>query len=243
MVLTQKDIQEALATALAEQTKTISAQIDSSISPIRNEIINTLKDENKKLHERLVTLENKNDDLESRVIQLETKLEGNLQYQRNVSVIISGIPRAITHANLEGTVIEIFNKVCYHSITHRDIVACHRLSLKTDNVIVKFLNKKDAVALLGSVMSIKDLDKSFIPDCCNLYVNEHLTPYMSSVAYQCRCLKRSKVIYQTKVENGVVKILSNKDGIFKWFNIYKEEDINPFRNIEPHNVCENTDSH
>ena len=65
-----------------------------------------------------------------------------------------------------------------------------------------------------------------------MYVNEHLTPYMSALAYKCRCLKRLNKIYQTKVENGVIKVLTNRDGSFRWFNVYKEDDINDFNNEE-----------
>ena len=79
MVITQKDIEDSLTEALKVQTKSITEQIDASISTIRNEIINIFKDENKKLNERISLLENKNDQLENRISQLETKLEGKLQ--------------------------------------------------------------------------------------------------------------------------------------------------------------------
>ena len=248
MVLTAKDLEDlqatvskSLAEALTAQTKTITTQIDTSISAIRKEIIDTLKVENEKLNDKITLLETKNDLLESRISSLEIKLEDNLQYQRNANIIISGIPREIAHEKLESIVIEIFNKVCFHTISDREIVACHRLSMKSDNVLVKFLNKKDALALNGSKVALKELDKSFIPNCGNLYVNEHLTPYASSLSYRCRCLKRTNKIYQTKVENGTVKVLSNRGGIFKWYNIYCDNDINAFDNEEiPKNV--NTDS-
>ena len=78
-------------------------------------------------------------------------------------------------------------------------------------------------------MALKELDKSLIsPNCNNIYVNEQLTPYMSGLAYKCRCLKRENKIYQTKVESGVIKVLTNKNGSFRWFNIASEYDINQF---------------
>ena len=99
-------------------------------------------------------------------------------------------------------------------------------------MIVKFVNKKDAIALINSKLTIKNLDKSFIsPNCINLYVNEHLTPFMASLAYKCRCLKREKKIYQTKVDKGLVKVLTNKDGIFKWYNINNDNDILEFNQV------------
>ena len=48
------------------------------------------------------------------------------------------------------------------------------------------------------------------------YLEDHLTPYISNLAYQCRCLKRNHKIVQTKVIKGVVKILmSTDDGTLK----------------------------
>ena len=229
MVLTQKDIDEALSKALVAQTQSIKELLDQGISAIRQEIIATLQDENKKLHSRIVKLENHTEHLEGRIDSLESKLESNLQYQRNSSVIVNGIPREIEHHKLEGILIDIFNKVCFHSINTRDIIACHRLSVKTDSIILKFVNKKDALALLGSKLSIKEIDTSLISENCkNIYVNEHLTPFMGELAYHCRCLKRAGKIYQSKVENGLVKVLTNKGGSFRWFIINNTNDLDQF---------------
>ena len=124
MVLTAKDLEDlqatvskSLAEALTAQTKSITTQIDTSISAIRKEIIDTLKVENEKLNDKITLLETKNDLLESRISSLEIKLEDNLQYQRNANIIISGIPREIAHTKLESIVIEIFNKVCFHTLS------------------------------------------------------------------------------------------------------------------------------
>lgn len=230
MVLSQAD--------LDEQTRVIKMHLDESISAIRKEVIAMLNIENEKLRDKINSLESRNELLETRVDVLESKMETNLQYQRNASVVIAGIPKDIDHNKLEGTVVTIFNSVCFHSITHREIIACHRLSAKTDTVLVQFGNKKDASALLNSKLSIKELDKSLIaPGCTNLYINEHLTPFMSELAYHCRCLKREKKIYQTKVENGIVKVLTNIEGSFRWFNITNNNDINKLK--EQNNVIAN----
>ena len=232
MVITQKDIEDSIAKALESQTLTLKDHISESISVIRNEIITKLTDENLKLKERINILEIRNNELEIKLDTLEIKLESNLQYQRNASVIICGIPREVEHGKLEGTVLNIFNKVCLHHINNRDIVACHRLSATSDSIIVKFVNKKDAVALLGRKIAIKELDTSLIaPNCNNLYVNEQLTPYMGQLAYKCRCLKRANKIYQTKVENGIEKVLTNKNGSFRWYNVTSEVDINQFDEV------------
>ena len=230
MVLSQKDLDESLAKSRDTQTATIKALLAESIAIVREEIISTLSEENKKLRERVTVLEEK-------VESLESKLEQNLQYQRNSSVIVAGLPHGIEHNKLEGIIINIFNTVCFHNITPRDIVACHRLSAISGSVIVKFVNKKDAVALLQSKMALKELDKTTIsPDCKGIYVNEHLTPFVGALAYKCRCLKRNGKIYQTKVEKGVVKILTNKGGSFRWYIINNIYDLNEFDQEVPEHV-------
>ena len=177
MVLTKLDLDAALEAALSSQTVSLKIHIDQSVSAVRNEIINIIQDENKKLKDQITNLEFKNNMLEDKVIALEGKLESNLQYQRNSSVIINGIPNEVPHNNLEGIVINIFNTVCFHTITDRDIIACHRLSTINDSIVVKFVNKKDATALLQSKVSLKEFVKSQIaPNCMNIFVNEQLTP-------------------------------------------------------------------
>ena len=51
---------------------------------------------------------------------------------------------------------------------------------------------------------------------------------MGELAYHCRCLKRAGKTYQSKVENGLVKVLTNKGGIFRWFIINNINDLNQF---------------
>ena len=149
-------------------------------------------------------------------------IEVNHQYQRNTNVIIDGIPDTVDHIDLENIVLTLFNNVCFHSITTRDIVACHRLSKESTSVIVKFLNSKDATALLDSRKSISSLNNTEIglEQCSKFYVAEHLCPYMARLAFRCRCLKREELIEKTKIQKGVVKILiRNNVGVLSWINI------------------------
>ena len=155
-------------------------------------------------------------------------MENNMQYQRNSNVVITGILPNVEHNDLEDIVIRLFNNVCYHSISSKDIVDCHRLSKKTDNVVVRFMNKKDAIALLNSKDAIQQLNLSEVGlhHCEKLFVQEHLIPYVSGLAYRCRCLKRQNIIEKTKVQKGIVKILfKDENGIFKWINIQHIQDI------------------
>ena len=202
MPLTKKDLDDAFE----NQKKDIQAMIDSSVSTIKDDIIKTLRDENTKFQEKVSILEDQ-------IWNMEKTMETNFQYQRNCNVIISGIPSTIDHDNLEGIVINLFNNVCHHNITERDIEAVHRISFKSPLVLVKFMNKKDATALVdsrSSIVSYKN-DEFGLGESNKLYVEHQLTPYMGLLAYRCRCLKRKNVIINTKVQKGIVKILVNSE--------------------------------
>ena len=143
-------------------------------------------------------------------------------------MVIAGIPIVVDHSDLEGNVIKLFNAVCYHTINPRDIIACHRISQKSPRVLVKFINKKDAISLLDAKVVINNLNNEDIGlgFCEKLFVEEHLTPYIGNLAYLCRCLKRENKIIQTKVAKGIVKILKpGENGTLKWFDILHIDDI------------------
>ena len=232
MVLSKKDldecfesqnkiIQKNLDEGLEKQKTAIEKQIKDSINEIRNEVLKKLTEENSKLHTKINVLEEK-------IVDLEKRFEQNQQYQRNQSVVIAGIPENINHIALEGIVVNLFNKVCLHNISDRDIVACHRISTKSLFVLVKFLNKKDASALVNSRLAIGSLHNNEIglSDSDKLYVDFQLTPYMGKLAYICRCLKRNGEIMNTKVERGSVKILFQElGGTMKWHLISHSVDI------------------
>ena len=166
-------------------------QFKTDLDEMKTDIINTLSKDNEALSNRVAVIEEK-------TIELEKAIQSNLQYQRNCNVIISGIPSSIGHKNLELLVITMFNLVCFHQITTRDLMAVHRISAKSNNVLTKFVNSKDAIALLDRNLSLKLLTKE------TLSVSEHLTPYMSNLAYKCRTLKREGKLIKTKTQKGTV---------------------------------------
>ena len=99
------------------------------------------------------------DELEDKVTELEKSLESNLQYQRQSNVLISGIPNHVEHSALEDVVLKLFNAVCYHNISGRDVVAVHRVSSSSSKVLVKFLNRKDASAFLEAKSAFTSMEK------------------------------------------------------------------------------------
>ena len=217
-MVTKTDLQEALSLQFTD----IQKLLDDSVAKIREEIIDRLVLENKKLSDRISILDEK-------VVDLEKKMEANLQYQRSSSVVISGIPSDVNHYDLEGIVLKLFNTICYHSISTRDIIACHRISNKSSRVLIKFVNKKDAISLLDGKFALNNVDRVDIglQQDDKLYIEEHLSPYISNLAYQCRCLRRNNKIAKIKINKGIVKILkTGEEEQLKWHDILHINDIN-----------------
>ena len=57
---------------------------------------------------------------------------------------------------------KLFNAVCGNTISARDIIACHRISKSSPRVLVKFLNKKDDISLLGAKLTVNRLNNEDI---------------------------------------------------------------------------------
>ena len=96
------------------------------------------------------------------------------------------------------------------------------ISAKSSRVLCKFLNRRDATCVLEGKGTLKSFDNQGEP----IYVEGHLTPYVSDLAYKCRCLKRQNLIAKNNVHKGVVRICKQaEDGEEKWFNITHVVDI------------------
>ena len=86
------------------------------------------------------------DDFEKKMLELDMRLIECEQYSRRESLVISGIPEAITQNQLESTVIDILSYSGLN-VGPRDISACHRLfkhprSKFPAKVVVRFCNRK-----------------------------------------------------------------------------------------------------
>ena len=218
-MLTKDELQNALNNQYT--------QFKTDLDEMKTDIINTISKDNEALSNRVT--------VRGKTIELEKAIQSNLHYQRNCNVIISGIPSSIGHKNLELLVIKMFNLVCFHQITTRDLMGVHRISAKSNNVLIKFVNSKDAIALLDRNLSLKSLTKETLEieqsEKIKLSVSEHLTPYISNLAYICRTLKREGKLIKTKTQKGMSKALhSAYRGISKWYDILH---INDLTNINP----------
>ena len=146
------------------------------------EEIDQISLENRKLTSELVITKNVNSRLEERIINLEKNQAKGEQYSRRNNVELSGIPNSICDEDLENTVINIC-KESGINVDARDIEGYHRLPLsrnsRGDNkrVIVKFVNRKYAEALLKDKKRISGKNFGHLQVTNKVSVSVSLRPY------------------------------------------------------------------
>ena len=216
----------------AELTEALNAQSEDIKSEIKRELEIRISEVQKNISEEISSevkiVRSKVEVLEKKVTELEKNLEINHQYQRQNNVLISGIPNHVEHSVLESVVINLFNTVFYHKISGRDIESVHRVSRDSSKTLVKFLNRKDASSLLEAKSVIASMDKGLLENGFSerIQVDVHLTPYMSTLAYKCRCLKREGKVLKVSTDKGRVKLLkSDPNGILKWHDVSHPSDL------------------
>ena len=173
---------------------------------VENEVENEGLDELKSQIDHLMTLVTKlredHFELDCRVLECE-------QYSRRESVVISGIPKEVTHQQLNNTVIRIIRTLGFRdSITPKDISACHRLvnnrnSMYPPKVIVKFTNRK----LVDFCFTRKDqLPKSRKELDMNLRFFQSLASLNQEALRICKYLQENEHIHEYFLRNGFVKV-------------------------------------
>ena len=151
--------------------------------------------------------------LESKVNQLEIDLQNNLQYNRLNNIVISGIPKDIEHGDLKEVSLGIMNACLETEIEWRDMEACHRISKKSDDVVCRLVNREDVDEVLQNRKKLQAFNRESVhlPEGTEIFVNTHLTPYKSKLAYHCRELKRKGKLKKS-TRKGIIKVLIDSDG-------------------------------
>ena len=142
-----------------------------------DEANNKVLEEERNLPDTITTLsselsitKNVNTLLWSRLVTLKRQCLANAQYSRRECLGILGIPREVSGEVLE-EVLNIFDKLgC--SISPDHIESCHRISKKSNTVIVKFSQRKDQKHL--QKLKMEDVD---LPGINKLFINRNLCPY------------------------------------------------------------------
>ena len=129
-------------------------QMNESMMSIKDTIINTLKEDNARLGNKVELLEKKLTEVEISLNKLE-------QYTRRNNIEIQGIPLWIPDEKLVEKVIDVFGAINI-AITKNNVEDCHRLGKSLKNTIVRFANRKHCNAILS---------KKF--ETCENYVSEN----------------------------------------------------------------------
>ena len=157
-------------------------QMNESMMSIKDTIIDTLKEDNARLGNKVELLEKKLTEVEISLNKLE-------QYTRRNNIEIQDIPPWIPDEKLVEKNIDVFGAINI-AITKNDVEDCHRLGKSLKNTIVRFANRKHCNAILS---------KKF--ETC-----ENLTPYNQHLAWKCRELKRAGIIHSSWSSKGIVKL-------------------------------------
>ena len=190
-------------------------KISDDINEMRSVIINNLLEANKKLQFKV-------EQLEKELEHQKTNLEINNQYNRRNNIEISGIPNNVKDEELEGKVLTILNKIEVN-VKEEDIEACHRLPLTRSNnvkrTVIKFINRKKSENCIKSKKKLSDLNMGDVgfPDGTTLYLSENLNPFFQKLTWQCRKLKRQKIIESYKYQNEAVFVKVSQDSKPKKF--------------------------
>ena len=171
--------------------------------------------------------------LQRRVISAERKNFSNEQYSRSECIEISGIPTSIDHKDLEAKALNIFKKINVN-VVPENVEACHRMSSKNTNVILKFSKRKDRAKVLGNKKKLKDLDISDIGlETNKVFLSWNLCPYYKTLRWKCKKLWEAKKIDSFWVAGS--KVMLKPDMNSGPIHITHDDDINelfPEENLE-----------
>lgn len=219
--------------------------IRDSIEELKNNVINRLLNENKRLKKHIEEIETQNyeqmDELEDNMRSLMAQQD---RYSRRNNIEISGIPSEIDNECLEETSINILNRLDL-SINVNDVEACHRLPLtknerkhnKPKRTIIRFVNRKFCETALERRKKLKDTDLTSISPNLNssdIFISDNLCQYDLMLLGMCRQLYTKAKIHACWSWKGSISMKINENdrptkinnvyelvGMFPDFDFYK----------------------
>ena len=185
-------------TMLKDTLKILQLQLTSLRSTV--EKIQKNQEENKNERSNF-----NNELLVKRFIAVEKENYELQQYSRRDSLEVVGIPQTIPDEALEAKTCELFSKLDV-SISPNDIQACHRLYDK-NRIIVKFINRKSAFAILQSREKLKRVNPEDIglAGSPRFYINESLCSHYRMLHGKLKGLYKNNHIFSFWVSNGSVR--------------------------------------
>ena len=172
--------------------------------------IKTILHENAKERERTQT----------KIEQLERDITTTNQYNRRENLIIDGIPDKVPQHKLEEICLDIIRKVGFTSVGYYEVVGCHRLRKKKDDVfaptIIRFINRKIPEFCKKNRWRLQKLRYNN----WNLVFREDLCPANEAILTECEKLKNEGLIFSVFTYNGFVKVVrKNRDRPIKLSHI------------------------
>lgn len=205
---------------LKEKVDQLVADLKETNTNMQNLIIN-----NRNKKKELSNLRKDNKSYRNSLRLLELDFLNLSQYSRRENIEISNVPESIPQRDLENHIIEVFWSIGIEVYSY-DIVGVHRLGRfqenKNRNVIVKFINRKNAYKALDSNWK---LDKSKF----NYYFNENMCPRNRNIFNKCYRLKKDGELNDVWFEEGIVKI-NISDFHDDPIGLFHSSDINYFLN-------------
>ena len=195
--------------AAVESPQSIQEEMDGIKHKLNQVIYN-----NRYLKKQVTDLALENDRLLESIYNIEVNISNIDQYSRRSNVEICNVPEKIAQNNLEEYVIKFLDSIGI-KIQSYDLVAVHRVGTfrqgKIRNVIVRFLNRKDAYRCLRVSKKIK---RTNTPEYKRFFIIENLCPTNKKIFNFLYKLKKMDKINNVWSYNGSVFYQMNEDDEF-----------------------------
>ncbi len=201
---------------IRETIGTDKEYVDSKIEALEKELFNT--------HIRM-------DREKKKFVSLEKSCHRHQQHGRGWNIEIDGIPANV--GDEPDQLLEAVMEICKGinvDIEYYEVDTVHRLPSKNSPkpVIVRFVTRESVRAVHKNKSKLKDLEDLHIDIAglngdSRIFIRPSLSPYFNNLAFNCRVLKRKKLIKRAITSNdGRLSIQKNDDSYVK---IQHESDL------------------
>ena len=230
-----------------KELKKLNININENILKL-NQKIDNLVDENEKLKSRLKVsktvsqqLQKSYSDCSKLITDMKKRIHQAEQYSRRECLEIASIPNEVDDRCLEKFILEEIFRKFDPSVNTCDVSACHRLK-SSSRVIMKFVNQKDAEAVMANKFKLRRIRDIYVPpddvDDGNdgnvknkdshgskvvIFINQSLCPYYRYLYGLVKDRKNEGIIDDFKIVNGIIKV--RETGSSKYISILHESDL------------------
>ncbi|XP_031339583.1 uncharacterized protein LOC116168070 [Photinus pyralis] len=198
-----KDDRKRMEQEISRAFDFVHSKIDDQKSILDNLIKNM---------EIIDSLRQENVNLKQRVMDLETRVQEQEQYTRANTVEIQGLPEE-KNEDVYALVTKV-GAALDLPLTRRDIDVCHRLGKKKDSnqpasIIVKFVRREDKLNLLQKRRTKRNFSTEhlgFQHPSSPIYINESLSPTRRKLFSLARQIQKDKNYNYLWVRNGNIFI-------------------------------------